>query len=848
MKTKLLCLILLCSCTLLPAQWSQVGSTQFTNFANEADFTFDSSGTPYVVYDDAVAGTPVVQKFDGTNWVTVGNSNTWGTVDATLLAIAINPVDDQPWVTWKNGSSFINVYKFDGTNWVVDNPVQLYVPTNNAPLAFVFNASNEPVIYHHKVGGTSSQRDYFRLFKQASWAGSNIWTGFSSSFIVTTDKNGESILNELSPSATSSQIRALNASGGLKFTVSASNVGVKRFNKLSMINNYWVGNDIINGTAGITFGLSSSLSLPQPLNTASNTGNYLKLVERTQGNLMYLMFSDASNQLQIQRYRISSSQWSVLPALSLNTSASGYIVDIEVNEVDNNLYVLYQDSGRISMQMFTEEPALSRYYVNANVSGGDGSGDSWVNAMSDLQSALEGADSNTSEIWVASGTYNPGTSRTASFNIGIDDLQLLGGFSGSEVSISDRNIPNNPTILSGDLNNDDTGVGFVNTTRNDNSYHILDILDASNVVIDGFQIKDGHANGTGTNAYGGAVLVRSLTQNLKFRNCEFNQNIGLTGGAIRSYLNVDTSMSFENCTFFNNISRYGSGIYFLVNNNRTVSLDITNCLFYQNISVDQSGSALGYTGSGLWARANTTGSNLTTTLNSCTFANNLDRGNTPSSTRGTLALSRRTDGSSTHNATINNSIFYFNDQGVSGATGVSVNSGHVSLPNQVFVNNAISEDSFSNLLFLTNTSSIDPLFTDPNTNDFTLQLGSPAIDTGDDNLVPATLTYDLLFNQRIHNSAVDMGVYEYGASSTLSTNDFEFDQDKVRVFPNPTSSIINIVSTSTIKNVGIYNMLGSIVLESTNRAIDVSKLQSGYYLMKVEDVNGSVITKKFIRR
>ena len=114
--------------------------------------------------------------------------------------------------------------------------------------------------------------------------------------------------------------------------------------------------------------------------------------------------------------------------------------------------------------------------------------------------------------------------------------------------------------------------------------------------------------------------------------------------------------------------------------------------------------------------------------------------------------------------------------------------------------------------------------------------------------MPVTLTYDLLFNQRIHNSAVDMGVYEYGASSTLSTIDFEFNQDKVRVFPNPTSSIINIVSTITIKNVSIYNMLGSIVLESTNRAIDVSKLQSGYYLMKVEDVNGSVSTKKFIRR
>ena len=184
------------------------------------------------------------------------------------------------------------------------------------------------------------------------------------------------------------------------------------------------------------------------------------------------------------------------------------------------------------------------------------------------------------------------------------------------------------------------------------------------------------------------------------RNCEFNNNIGLTGGAIRSYLNVSTSMSFENCMFSNNISRYGAGLYFLVNDNKTVTLDIINCLFDENTTLDQSSSNKGYTGSGAWIRANGSGSNLTTRVANCTFVNNLDRGTQSGSTRGPLALGRRGDASSTHNATVNNSIFYYNDSGTSGTMALMVNNGHTLNPNTIFVNNSISKKMDLNGFFI----------------------------------------------------------------------------------------------------------------------------------------------------
>ncbi len=63
----------------------------------------------------------------------------------------------------------------------------------------------------------------------------------------------------------------------------------------------------------------------------------------------------------------------------------------------------------------------------------------------------------------------------------------------------------------------------------------------------------------------------------------------------------------------------------------------------------------------------------------------------------------------------------------------------------------------------------DPLFADPDNGDFRLQTGSPCIDAGDPNFVPAPGATDLDGLKRLWDgdangvAAVDMGAYEFGS-------------------------------------------------------------------------------------
>jgi hypothetical protein len=133
---------------------------------------------------------------------------------------------------------------------------------------------------------------------------------------------------------------------------------------------------------------------------------------------------------------------------------------------------------------------------------GNNDGTSWNNAYTTLQAALATASAGDagSEIWVATGVYTPGTSRTDSFNI-TQTVSLYGGFANTETVRTQRDWEANPTILSGDIGGDDiTDNGVVTDTDNisgNNVYHVLWLdgvnngIITSSTVIDGFIVTAG---------------------------------------------------------------------------------------------------------------------------------------------------------------------------------------------------------------------------------------------------------------------------------------------------------------------------------------------------------------------
>lgn len=197
-------------------------------------------------------------------------------------------------------------------------------------------------------------------------------------------------------------------------------------------------------------------------------------------------------------------------------------------------------------------------YVSTTATG-NGTGDSWENAFQTLQPAINTAASkypticpNGAEVWVAAGTYTPGTQRTNSFTLK-SRVAVYGGFAGTEVEHTARNWTNNPTILSGEIGYSDTA---------DNSYHV--ITDSSvnqSAVLDGFTITAGYANGASSPLYsGGGIYLTASSPTLS--NLILADNYAkVTGGGM--YAGGNSSPILENVTFLRNRAETtgGGGMY-----------------------------------------------------------------------------------------------------------------------------------------------------------------------------------------------------------------------------------------------------------------------------------------------
>jgi len=68
------------------------------------------------------------------------------------------------------------------------------------------------------------------------------------------------------------------------------------------------------------------------------------------------------------------------------------------------------------------------------------------------------------------------------------------------------------------------------------------------------------------------------------------------------------------------------------------------------------------------------------------------------------------------------------------------------------------------------------------------------------------------------------------------------------IYPNPTRNTITIKSAQNIASTKVYNKIGQLLLVSTNsKNIDLSKLNNGLYILKIENESGSIFSRKIIK-
>jgi len=187
--------------------------------------------------------------------------------------------------------------------------------------------------------------------------------------------------------------------------------------------------------------------------------------------------------------------------------------------------------------------AQQRWYVDDDAPMG-GDGKSWASAFRGLDEALH-ASAHLDEIWVAAGRYaprerqDPADPRSASFVFG-NNKQLYGGFAGNEQRLAERAGLFAQTLLDGELG--------LPQARDDNAYHVITMK--GKMLVDGFRIANGQADGPLSGSRGGAILAEGGFGNqATFVRCIFNANQAVQGGALHAQNSI---LHFVDCRFTRN--------------------------------------------------------------------------------------------------------------------------------------------------------------------------------------------------------------------------------------------------------------------------------------------------------
>ncbi|WP_343531400.1 gliding motility-associated C-terminal domain-containing protein [Pedobacter sp.] len=417
-------------------------------------------------------------------------------------------------------------------------------------------------------------------------------------------------------------------------------------------------------------------------------------------------------------------------------------------------------------------------------------------------------------------------------------------------------------------------------------------------------------DGNKSSTTGGAIHMFSASASMTFNECNFINNTATTnGGAINNGL--ATTITISKSTFSNN-SSVGSGgaVYFTAG-----TLNLTESTFTGNKASSSGAIYLGTSTlpsvlNGLTFlnnEATTTAGALYLNANSPQMNNNKFIGNKAATSGGAIylfgvagnlaspvlisnlfynneAASNSLGGGAIYVSTnaapvIHNATFYANKATAfkGGAVYVTA-SGQATVYNSIVYKNqatdATTVDFFTataaNLTIKSSMTDVygtngvddnivgqDPVFEseDPNSPDFLrLQDFSPAIDAGQNNLLPTGVTTDLAGNSRVNNLILDLGAYEFDGAAPVPPLQVAIDENSPNgtFVAKPVSSLPGVLSNWTIMSGNVNDAFainaatGNITVNKSTE-VDYEKIKSFNLTIKVfNDVGDDQVMRVII--
>ena len=351
------------------------------------------------------------------------------------------------------------------------------------------------------------------------------------------------------------------------------------------------------------------------------------------------------------------------------------------------------------------------------------------------------------------------------------------------------------------------------------------------------------------------------TTNLTLTQCSFIKNYvkgavnqGAQGGGIWNRAQNRGGMAdltINRCIFSENYveATYpsGGGIHNEAGGpNAQALLTINNSTFYKNELNSQNNAFASALGGAIRLETYSNTSIADATITNCSFIENitLGTGPTPDVSGGAVFYVQARNASESANVTIRNSIIWGNwAKGAISNFILNPSAGSPGSTNLTF-EHTLSENFTTSIQVVNGTANTnattgnitgtDPLLTNTATGDLTLQATSPAINQGNNTLIPSGITTDLANNARISGGTVDLGAYEFQEipDINLKQGTSNIASGGTHDFGNVTIGTASPVTNFALENTGTASLVlngtvGSLITLGGTNATEFTLVQTG---------------------